>query len=95
MSTLHTINKTGQPLELCLRSLLPGDAILLLEDGVYALFAADDVLSEVLGDVPVYVLEADVLARGINNRNDLDITVIDYAGFVELTECHDKVMSWH
>ena len=95
MPTLHTVNKPGQALELCLRSLLLGDAILLLEDGVYALFEASDVLKEVIRDVPVYVLEADVVARGVTNRDDLDISAVDYAGFVGLTETHDKVMSWH
>lgn len=96
MSTLHTVNKTGQPLELCLRSLLLGDAILLLEDGVYALFEASEVLTEVLrNDISVYVLEADVLARGISNRDDLDINAVDHEGFVELTETHNRVMGWH
>ena len=95
MSTLHTVNKTGQALKLCLRSLLLGDAILLIEDAVYALFEASDVLEEVILDIPVYVLEADILARGITNRDDLSITAVDYDGFVELTEAHDKVLSWH
>lgn len=95
MSTLHTVNKPGQALELCLRSLLLGDAILLLEDGVYALLEASDVLKEVTLDVPLYVLEADIAARGVSNHQDLDISAVDYAGFVELTETHDKVMSWH
>ena len=95
MSTLHTVNKTGQALELCLRSLLLGDAILLIEDAVYALFEASDVLTEVILDIPVYVLEADVLARGVSNRDDLNITAVDYDGFVELTEAHDKVLGWH
>ncbi|MET4694320.1 sulfurtransferase complex subunit TusB [Endozoicomonas lisbonensis] len=95
MSTLHTVNKTGQALELCLRSLLLGDAILLIEDAVYALFEASDVLREVILDIPVYVLEADVLARGVSNRDDLNITAVDYDGFVELTEAHDKVLGWH
>ncbi|MCW7553018.1 sulfurtransferase complex subunit TusB [Endozoicomonas gorgoniicola] len=95
MSTLHTVNKAGQALELCLRSLLLGDAILLIEDAVYALFEASDVLREVILDIPVYVLEADVLARGVSNRDDLNITAVDYDGFVELTEAHDKVLGWH
>ncbi|AMO56700.1 hypothetical protein GZ77_03040 [Endozoicomonas montiporae] len=95
MSTLHTVNKTGQALELCLRSLLLGDAILLIEDGVYALFEASEVLREVIIDIPVYVLEADILARGVSNRDDLDITAMNYEGFVELTEAHEKILSWH
>ncbi|WP_422134079.1 MULTISPECIES: sulfurtransferase complex subunit TusB [unclassified Endozoicomonas] len=94
MATLHTVNKTGQPLELCLRALNAGDSVLLLEEGVYALYEASDVLSDLLRHVTVYVLEADVLARGITNRDDLDIGMVDHQGFVELTEANDKVVSW-
>ena len=95
MSTLHTVNKTGQALELCLRALLLGDAILLIEDGVYALFESPEVLEEVIRDIPVYVLQADSLARGVSNRNELDISAVDYNEFVELTDAHDKVLSWY
>ncbi|WP_062267557.1 sulfurtransferase complex subunit TusB [Endozoicomonas arenosclerae] len=94
MATLHTVNKTGQPLELCLRALNAGDSVLLLEEGVYALYEAGDVLSELLRHVAVHVLDADVLARGMTNRDNLDIDMIDYQGFVELTETNDKVVSW-
>ena len=94
MATLHTVNKAGQPLELCLRALNAGDSVLLLEEGVYALFEASDVLSDLLKHVAVYVLEADVLARGMSNKGGLDIGMVDYQGFVELTEANDKVVSW-
>ncbi|WP_257254554.1 MULTISPECIES: sulfurtransferase complex subunit TusB [unclassified Endozoicomonas] len=94
MATLHTVNKAGQPLELCLRALNPGDSVLLLEEGVYALYEASDVLSDLLRHIAVYVLEADVLARGMTNRDDLDIDMVDYQGFVELTVANDKVVSW-
>lgn len=94
MSTLHTVNKPGQPLELCLRALSMGDSVLLIEDGVYALFEAGDILAEVIRAVPVYVLEADVMARGVTNRDELEIELVDYPGFVQLTEAQDKVISW-
>lgn len=43
MTTLHTVNKfglTSSALDSCLRVALPGDAILLLEDGVYNVVGA-------------------------------------------------------
>ena len=94
MATLHTVNKNGQPLELCLRAVNKGDSLLLIEEGVYALFEASDILAELIRDVSIFVLEADVLARGVNNRDELDIELVDYSGFVSLTESHEKVLSW-
>ncbi|MRI34453.1 sulfurtransferase complex subunit TusB [Endozoicomonas sp. OPT23] len=94
MATLHTVNKNGQPLELCLRAVNKGDSLLLIEDGVYALFETADILAELIRDVSVYVLEADVMARGVTNRDELDIELVDYAGFVSLTEKNEKVLSW-
>ena len=52
MSRLHTVNKVGQPLECCLKALLADDAILLIEDGVYALLEASDILADVIQDHP-------------------------------------------
>ncbi len=94
MATLHTVNKNGQPLELCLRVVNKGDSLLLIEDGVYALFEVPDILAELIKDVSLYVLEADVLARGVSNRNELEIELVDYQGFVSLTETNEKTLSW-
>ena len=58
MKTLHIVNKTGQPMTLCLRALATGDAILLIEDGVYNLLHHQP-------DCELFVLEADARARAV------------------------------
>ena len=88
MNTLHTVNKSGQPLELCLRSADEQDAILLIEDGTYCLLNQ----SEPLSACRVYVLEADANARGIVCPDNA--SGINYAQFVELTANYSKTLSW-
>ncbi|MGI9276188.1 MAG: sulfurtransferase complex subunit TusB [Endozoicomonas sp.] len=94
MSTLHTINKTGQPLELCLRSLSQGDSLLFIEDGVYQLLEALDVLEDVSHSFKLYALEADLAARGISGDSQIFATPVSYRQFVKMTESHDKILSW-
>ena len=72
MSTLHTVNKSpfgNGALQSCLKHCKPGDAVLLIEDGVYGAIAGSALAAEVragLSDVALYVLEGDVKARGID-----------------------------
>jgi tRNA 2-thiouridine synthesizing protein B len=78
-----------------LRYLLPGDVLLLIEDGVYG--ALDNTsfstkLKSALAKNQVCVLEPDLKARGVSNLIK-GIKQIDYDGFVELTEKH-QVTSW-
>jgi len=99
MSTLHTVNKPlsrSPVLETCLRLLKSGDALLLLEDAVYAarVNAAENSLWQNLPDgVSLYVLAPDLTARGISNLREEFITVDD-AGFVQLCCDCDKTASW-
>lgn len=84
MTTLHTVNKfglTSSALDSCLRVALPGDAILLMEDGVYNVVGAGLAREEDNSDVEqsrarpaptedssgvrVYALKEDLQARGI------------------------------
>ena len=94
MSTLHTINKTGQPLELCLRSLSQGDSLLFIEDGVYQLLEAQDVLEDISRSFKLFALDADFAARGVSGASQILATPVSYRQFVELTESHDKILSW-
>lgn len=101
MSMLHTVNKSPferNTLEACLNHALPGSAILLLEDGIYGALdgtAHADRVRRALADHKVYVLGPDLLARGMQPEQIVSgITVVDYAGFVDLTTEHDRVQSW-
>jgi tRNA 2-thiouridine synthesizing protein B len=97
MATLHTVNKSPferTSLQRCMDFALPGCAILLLEDGVYAARTGSDYAQQLksLADVRVFVLGPDAQARGVSV--DATIGVVDYVGFVELAVEFSKVQSW-
>jgi tRNA 2-thiouridine synthesizing protein B len=71
-----------------------GDALLLIEDAIYAAIKAGKA-SAMLAGKNVSVLGPDLAARGIGEDKLVEgINVIDYAGFVDLVEANDKVQSW-
>lgn len=101
MSDLYTVNKSPfskGSLDTALAYSKAGTAILLYEDGVYAVVkgsAAEAKIKEAMGDKKVYALGPDVAARGIAEDRVIDgIELIDYAGFVDLVEATDKVQAW-
>jgi len=101
MSVLHIINKSPfdrNSLDTCLRMARPSSAILLIEDGVYAVQGNSSAASKVkqaLENHPVYALQPDLQARGISEENMLDgVEMVDYDGFVKLTTEYDKSQSW-
>jgi tRNA 2-thiouridine synthesizing protein B len=101
MSVLHIVNKSPfdrNSLDTCLRMARPSSAILLIEDGVYAVqgnSAAATKLKQAMENHPVYALQPDIQARGVSEENMLDgITLVDYDGFVELATEYDKLQSW-
>ncbi len=94
---LHTLNASPSSAAFadCLRLISPGDALLLLGDGVYAALpgtparlALDD------SAVQLYVLHDDAAAAGILGRID-SAHLIDIQGFVELTERFSRQMAWY
>ena len=101
MGTLHTVNKSpfqNQTLLSCLAHAKAGDAVLMIEDGVYGATsgtAVSDALSKTGSDVSLYVLGADLAARGIDaDRMAEGVTSVDYEGFVDLAANHDRVQNW-
>jgi tRNA 2-thiouridine synthesizing protein B len=101
MSTLHLVNKspfeTGT-LSSCLKHCKAGDAVLLIEDGVYGAIDGSSISGEVkatVGDVALFVLDGDLSARGIDAGKMVNGTKsIGYDGFVDLVAEHDRTMSW-
>lgn len=98
---LHTINKSPferNALDSCLRLAQKGAPVLFLEDGVYAATkntAASDTVAQMAKDNPVYVIGADLEARGIAQDRLLEgVTVVDYGGFVDLVVEHGTAQSW-
>jgi len=101
MSTLHTVNKSpfGNSAFLsCLKHCKPGDAVILIEDGVYGAIGGSAMAKEVeagIGDISLYVLEGDLKARGIDAGKLLGAAkLVGYDGFVDLVTEHDRAQSW-
>ncbi len=96
---LHLVSSSptaSRSLDSCLRSLTPGALILLLQDGVYAATADSEALAKITSSEAghCYALHGDVAARGLLERVDAAVTLIDYDEFVRLSvECH-ALQSW-
>lgn len=97
MSMLHIVNKSPyerNSLAAAAGHMKDGDTLLLIEDGVYAVVKGGAAASELDGKT-VSVLGADLAARGIGVDKLIDgVSVVDYAGFVDLVETTDKSQSW-
>ena len=97
---LHIVNKSPterSSLASCLAHALPGHAVLLIEDGVYAATkgsAAADRLKAAMPGVRVYVLAPDLEARALAKSLVDGIVAVDYRGFVDLVAKHPRVQSW-
>jgi len=97
--TLHLINKSPQNSDLWQRMLAnvaPNDCVLLIEDGVLAALPAhNELFTRNSRDCILYVLEADVQARGLTHKIDNIFSVADDQKFVQLSCAMDKVVSWY
>jgi tRNA 2-thiouridine synthesizing protein B len=97
---LHIVNKShaqSTSLQSCLRLAQPGQALLLIEDAVYAATsggAASAGMAQALKALKVYALQPDVDARGMSGKLVAGVTPIDYAGFVDLVAEHRNNQSW-
>ena len=95
---LHTVNHSpfrSESLNTALRYLLPGDVILLIEDGVYGALENTSFSEKIVNAAKsneICVLENDLQARGVSNIID-GVKKVDYEGFVDLVEKH-QVNSW-
>jgi len=101
MGTLHTVNKSPfatQTLQSCMAHAKDGDAVLMIEDGVYGARAGTDIaqtLAARAGAVSIYVLGPDYAARGLDENKMPDgIKSVDYAGFVDLAAKSDRTQAW-
>jgi tRNA 2-thiouridine synthesizing protein B len=101
MSILHTVNKSPfekSTFRSCLDHAKSGDAVLLIEDGVYAATkgtTAQSLIAARNGELALYALGADLEARGISEASLIQgISVVDYGGFVDLVTKHDVSQAW-
>ncbi len=97
---LHIVNKSPfqtTSLDSCLRMAQPGHALLLTEDGIYAATvgsAAESQMRRACACLKVYALEPDLDARGMTAKLIDGVTLVDYAGFVDLTVKYRTSHSW-
>ncbi len=102
MSTLHTVNKSPferTTLDTCLSVVTEGATVLMIEDGVAGALqntSAAGTIADAMGKgIKFAVLGEDLNARGLATDRVIDgISVVDYAGFVQLAADHDNVQSW-
>ncbi len=100
MSILHTVNKSPfekQTLNSCIAHALDGDAILMVEDGVYGAIDGTAAATQLAANknISIYALGPDLNARGLGEAKLVSgLTIVDYNGFVDLAVEHDKTQSW-
>ncbi|MCK5894618.1 MAG: sulfurtransferase complex subunit TusB [Endozoicomonadaceae bacterium] len=100
MPILHTINKPAhacQALFHARSTLMPGDTLLFIEDGVFTLIANSmtyKILTNLSEHHTIAGLLPDIHARGLINRLPEWVTRVDYDGFVAFTETHTHTLSW-
>lgn len=101
MSTLHTVNKS--PFERsafisALNHMKPGDALLMIEDGVVGARKASafaNFLEDAAKRCAIYVLGPDLAARGMSEMDLVAGTkLVNYEGFVDLVTQHDRAQAW-
>ena len=97
MAMLHLVNKSPYEngnLDTAAGYMKDGDELLLIEDGVYAAMK-NGKAAAMLNGRKVSVLGPDLAARGIAEDKLVDgVSIVDYAGFVDMVEANDKVQSW-
>lgn len=101
MATLHTVNKSPfmtQTLLSCINHAKDGDAILMIEDGVYGGMAGtglSDAVAARAGAVNICVLSEDLSARGLAAERLIEgVNAVGYDGFVDLVTETDRTQNW-
>ncbi len=101
MSQLHTVNKSPlerNTLESAIAHAIKGNALLMIEDGVYGAMQGTHksaIVSNAMSDISFYVMGPDLKARGIDEKRIIDgIKIVDYSDFVALVAEHDVTQSW-
>ncbi|GAA3908915.1 hypothetical protein GCM10022228_19390 [Halomonas cibimaris] len=95
---LHVLNcppSSGQAAAQALSAMAPGDVLLLIEDGVYAVLDAEWE-GHRLGPEKLYALEDDVHARGLMSiANAQKVALVGMETFVALTAQTRQTISWY
>lgn len=91
---LHII-KSQSGLTDAINLIQPDDAVLLVEDAVYALFRQSSPLIGLKDQKDrFWVLQEDLVARGLVDLAKVDAQLTDFKGFVYFTEQHAQSITW-
>ena len=95
---LHIINRSpfiSTNFNDCLQMINKGDALVLIEDGVFtAIGTLGQQLENLTHVITIGVLQNDVLARGLEDQITA-LPTINYVQFVELTEQFYPSLTWN
>ncbi|WP_407079439.1 sulfurtransferase complex subunit TusB [Candidatus Regiella insecticola] len=97
INMLYTVSRSPYQSDLSylLALVTPKDDILFLQDGVTAVIKDSEIFNNLLSQSKnLFVLKDDLSARGLNEKISEIVTVIDYAGFVDLTVKHHQHFAW-
>lgn len=98
-TALHIVSKSpfsNSALAECLRICGAKSVIILIEDAVNAALAnAEWAMQLKSAGHNVFVLQADIDARGLTTLIEPSFTMIDYMGFVQLCCDHTPIVSWY
>jgi tRNA 2-thiouridine synthesizing protein B len=95
---LHTLNRTPQSPAArdCCILLGNNDSVILFGDGVYCALAGSNSADALnASGAAIYALAADVNAAGIAARLSEQVSIIDYAEFVAISEKYPRQMAWY
>ncbi|QIZ76481.1 sulfurtransferase complex subunit TusB [Ferrimonas lipolytica] len=95
LPTLHTLSQicaNPDALMQQLRYRNNGDPVLLLQDAV--LMAQQPRFSDSLNQLQLYILNDDLVARGVTIAPNVNATIIDYSQFVQLTLNTQQQVAW-
>jgi len=95
MAALHLVFTYGDTLDSALDGRTPGEPVVLIGEGVYALLEASDQLHALSAAGELVLLEPDARARGLVPTATTGFRCISYRELVTMTACHQPVHSWY
>lgn len=94
---LHTLHRSAWLTDFSslLRLMHKDDELLLLQDGVTAAIEGSRFLDSLQNaSIKVYVLEDDIIARGLGGQISDSVVRVSYTDFVRLTVKHPNQIAW-
>ncbi|MGF1685364.1 sulfurtransferase complex subunit TusB [Photobacterium japonica] len=95
---LHILTRSpfhSSALAQCVSLVAENDAVLLIQDAVLASLSQNEALTALSArGVEIYLLEPDLVARGLSIIPGGELQCVDYKGFVALTLAHETQLKW-